>query len=136
VYAGSLVDGVIDVQVIEGGGGRNSDSWYIAGDLVMPSTEFTDRVRYRQRTDETLQRGDRVIITVRTPFILDRCCRPVDGAHVGGRVPLLPEATQTQKAAPPDFCQTPPSGIGPWTSGTGTGAGNFESWFCVEEIKK
>jgi hypothetical protein len=133
VHTGSLLDGVIEVQVIEGGGGRNSDTWYIAGQLVKPNTEFTDWVRYRQRTDETLQRGDRVIITVRTPFILDRCCRPVDGGHVGGRVPLL--AGQSHPAVQHAFCQTPPSGIGPWTSGTGTGAGNFESWFFIEEKK-
>jgi len=131
VHTRSLVDGVIEVQVIEGGSGRNSSTWYIDGDLHTAGDDFTSWVRYRQRTDETLQRGDRVIITVRTPFILDRCCRPVDGTHVGGKVPLLPGYSGVPVMR--DFCQKPPSGVGPWTSGTGTGAGNFQSWFFVEE---
>jgi hypothetical protein len=75
-----------------------------------------------------------VLVTVRTPFILDRCCRPVDGLHVGGRVPILPGYAEGECAPwpDPDDCALPPSGIGPWTTGTGTGAGVFESWFYVD----
>ena len=93
--------------------------------------EFTRQLRWRQTSGESLQDGDRVLITIRTPFILDRCCRPVDGTHVGGRVPLLPSCKPVHHE--PDLCSTPPSGAGPWTSGTGTGAGVFESWFFVRE---
>jgi hypothetical protein len=133
VHTGSLVDGVVEVQVVQGGGGPSANTWYVRGDLATGEGPYADWVRFRQNEDETLQRGDRVVITVRTPFILDRCCRPVDGAHVGGRVPLIPGTAQ--KPLSYDFCTTPPPGIGPWTSGTGTGAGNFESWFFVEEKK-
>jgi hypothetical protein len=106
--------------------------------------EFTDHFRYRQTTRETLQDGDRVLITVRAAFILDHCCRPVDGTNVGGRVPFIGRAkadaeTETDhghdpKPEPePTGCLVPPTGIGPWTSGTGAGGDVFESWFFVTE---
>jgi hypothetical protein len=123
--------GVVDVQVIEGGAGRNADTWFMGGEFVnLPGTEFTREFRYRQTTRETLQDDDRVLITVRTAFLLDRCCRPVDGAHVGGRVPLIDDGHGEPPTGP---CALPPSGIGPWTSGTGAGGDVFESWFFVRE---
>jgi hypothetical protein len=132
VHARSLARGVVDIQVAEGGRGRHADTYFLDGRLEGLADEpFTRRLRWRQTSGETLQNGDRVLITVHTPFILDRCCRPVDGAHVGGRVPPLPGTYRVHPE--PDFCTTPPSGAGPWTSGTGTGAGVFESWFFVRE---
>ncbi|MFC8918407.1 hypothetical protein ACFT5C_21820 [Streptomyces sp. NPDC057116] len=146
-----LRPGVVELQVIEGGSGRNASTWYMGGTFAEPDDgcdEFTERFRYRQTTRETLQDGDRVMITVRSAFILDRCCRPVDGTHVGGRVPLIDDAgTTTDAGAAPDAgttdgaaspasppgCALPPSGIGPWTSGTGAGGDVFESWFFVKE---
>jgi hypothetical protein len=140
VYARCLTGGVVDVQVTEGGRGRRADTYFLDGHFADRKDEgFTGHLRWRQTSGESLQEGDRVLITVRTPFILDRCCRPVDGTHVGGRVPLLPGCEPVQRpgcepAHPgPDFCTTPPWGAGPWTSGTGTGAGVFESWFFVRE---
>jgi len=132
VHTRSLARGVVDVHVAEGGRGRHADTYFLDGRIEGLTDEpFTRRLRWRQTSGETLQNGDRVLITVHTPLILDRCCRPVDGAHVGGRVPPLPG---THRVHPePDFCTTPPSGAGPWTSGTGTGAGVFESWFFVRE---
>ena len=136
VRTATLVDGVFSVQVIRGGGGPNGEPWYVRGKLTAPSDPYTDRARFEQSEDEQVQRGDLVVVTVRTPFILDRCCRPVDGAHVGGRVPVIPGTdTGGTKVPAYDFCKQPPPGIGPWTSGAGTGAGNFESWFFVEEKK-
>lgn len=135
VRVASLRPGVVDIQVIEGGTGRNSENWFMAGDFRdLPDTGLTDGFRYCQRTDETAQRGDRVLVTVRTPFLLDHCCRPVDGVHVGGRVPILPGYAEgrCEPWPDPDPCAVPPSGIGPWTTGTGTGAGVFESWFYVD----
>ena len=132
VHTRSLTRGVVDVHVAEGGRGRHADIYFLDGRLEgLADEEFTRELRWRQTSDETLQSGDRVLITVRTPFILDRCGRPVDGAHVGGRVPLLPGLDQAHPV--PDFCTIPPSGAGRWTSGTGTGAGVFESWFFVRE---
>lgn len=145
VRTDTLRPGVVELQVIEGGSGRNASTWYMGGRFAEPDTgsdtgsdteaacgEFTDRFRYRQTTRETLQDGDRVLITVRAAFILDRCCRPVDGTHVGGRVPTIDDHN-TRSAAHGGGCDLPPSGIGPWTSGTGAGGDVFESWFFVKE---
>ncbi|MGW7253704.1 hypothetical protein [Streptomyces sp. NPDC054834] len=152
VRTDSLQPGVAEIQVIEGGSGRNASTWYMGGTFARPDDdpcEFTEEFRYRQTTRETLQDGDRVLITVRTAFILDRCCRPVDGTHVGGRVPLIRTHTDTADTADTAVttdtaataetartrggCDLPPSGIGPWTSGTGVGGDVFESWFFVKE---
>ena len=144
----SLRPGVVEVQVIEGGAGRNADTWYMGGKFEEPGEtgdEFTRRFRYRQTTRETLQDGDRVMITVRAAFILDRCCRPVDGTNVGGKVPYIgrgreagadtedEQDTQGEHGGP---CALPPGGVGPWTSGTGAGGDVFESWFFVTEERR
>jgi hypothetical protein len=132
VHARCLTRGIVEVQVTEGGRGRRAETYSMDGHIEDRRDEgFTRHLRWRQTSRESLQEGDRVLITVRTPFILDRCCRPVDGTHVGGRVPLLPGCEPVHHEA--DFCITPPSGVRPWTSGTGTGAGVFESWFFVKE---
>jgi hypothetical protein len=130
VHARCLTRGVVDVQVTERG--PRAGTYRMDGHIEDRKDEgFTRRLRWRQTSRESLQEGDQVLITVRTPFILDRCCRPVDGIHVGGRVPLLSGCEPAHHE--PDFCVTPPSGAGPWTSGTGTGAGVFQSWFFVRE---
>jgi hypothetical protein len=129
VHTRSLQPGVVEIQVIEGGAGRNASTWYIGGEFQdLPKEEFTRGFRFRQRTREVLQDQDRVLITVRTGFILDRCCRPVDGTNVGGRVPPI-----GGEAPEPKFCLEPPSGIGPWTSGSDRGGASFESWFFVKD---
>ncbi|WP_410636483.1 hypothetical protein [Amycolatopsis sp. cmx-4-83] len=147
VRVDSLRRGVVEIQVIEGGAGRNADTWYMGGTFEEPTPkdgEFTDHFRYRQTTRETLQDGDRVLITVRAAFILDHCCRPVDGTNVGGRVPFTGHADtdveietghgHDPKPEPdPTGCLVPPTGIGPWTSGTGAGGDVFESWFFITE---
>lgn len=143
VRTDTLRPGVVELQVIEGGSGRNASTWYMGGRFAEPDTEpdpetdgecdeFTEQFRYRQTTRETLQDGDRLLITVRAAFLLDRCCRPVDGTHVGGRVPTIDDHN-TRSDAAHGGCDVPPSGIGPWTSGTGAGGDVFESWFFVKE---
>ncbi|RSM64781.1 hypothetical protein DMB66_19015 [Actinoplanes sp. ATCC 53533] len=128
IHVGGLQRGVIDIQVIEGGAGKNASSWFMGGEFgeVPQGERYTRELRYRQTTRETLQEDDRVLITIRTAFLLDRCCRPVDGTHVGGRVPLIggPEPRR-------GWCGRPPAGFGPWTSGSGAGGDVFESWFFV-----
>ncbi|WP_262697550.1 MULTISPECIES: hypothetical protein [Streptomyces] len=140
VRSDTLRPGVVEFQVIEGGSGRNASTWYMGGTFADPDPdsedcdEFIQEFRYRQTTRETLQDGDRVLITVRAAFLLDRCCRPVDGTHVGGRVPLIRTgSTLSAEHGGDDCCDLPPSGIGPWTSGTGAGGDVFESWFFVKE---
>ena len=128
VHVQSLQAGVVDLQIVEGGGGRSAGLWHMAGDFQdVPSEGFTRSFRYRQNTQEVLQNLDRVLITVRAGFILDRCCRPVDGTNVGGLVPVIGGGEE------PGFCPLPPSGIGPWTSGSGAGGATFESWFFVRD---
>jgi hypothetical protein len=133
VRVDTLKPGVVEIQVIEGGAGRNASTWYMGGQFKQPdgTEEFTDHFRYRQTTREVLQDGDRVLVSVRAAFILDRCCRPVDGTNVGGKVP--PIEAMTAETETHGGCAVPPGGIGPWTSGTGAGGDVFESWFFVKE---
>ncbi|MBG0562864.1 hypothetical protein [Actinoplanes aureus] len=134
IHVEGLKRGVIDIQVIEGGAGKNASSWFMGGQFEdLPADRFTRELRYRQTTRETLQEDDRVLITIRTAFLLDRCCRPVDGTHVGGRVPLLDDRPGAggEKPERSRWCRRPPSGVGRWTSGSGAGGDVFESWFFV-----
>jgi hypothetical protein len=125
----TIVPGTVDIWVAEGGRGRAAGIFHKAGVLDLPATPTTDRIVYRDDTSESLNEGDRVLVTVRSAFLLDDCCRPVDGAHVGGRVPLLPNSPPACVTPTLTVCLVPPGG-GPWTSGAG-GATNFESWFWI-----
>ena len=144
VRVDTLLPGVVEIKVIEGGPGRSAGSWYMGAEYAEPGPnagEFTKRLRYRQTTRESLQYGDQVMITVRTAFILDRCCRPVDGTNVGGKVPYIGGGPRTEGGEEPvadttGGCQVPPSGVGPWTSGTGHGGDVFESWIFITEERK
>lgn len=129
----TLVPGVMDVWVIEGGKGRSAGIYNKAGAIDVPATPTTDTIVFRDDTGESLNDGDRVIVTLRASFLLDECCRPVDGANVGGRVPLLPDSPPVTTTPSLTGCAVPPGGIGPWTSGAGAGAASFESWFYVQK---
>lgn len=131
VRAETVADGVVDAWVVEGGAGRSAAIYSIQGKLEVgaPPTSLT----FRDTTGESLNEGDRVIVTVRCAFLLDHCCRPVDGAHVGGRVPLLPGSPPFTSAPTPQSCLVPPRGSGPWTSGW-SGAATFESWFWIRKV--
>jgi hypothetical protein len=130
IHANGLRDPVLQVYVTERGRGRAAGVYELQGTFGgTGGATWVDRLRYRQTTDESLQRGDLVMITLRAPMLLDRCCRPLDGLHVGGRVPLLPEYERFRAADVPTFCDQPPFKAGPWTT---HGAGNFESWFCIQ----
>jgi hypothetical protein len=126
----TVVEGVVDTWVLEGGRGRAAAISNKAGVLEKPTGPTTDTLVFRDDTSETLNYGDRVLVTVRSAFLLDDCCRPVDGAHVGGRVPMLPDSPAYGKAQERTVCAAPPRGTGVWTSGDG-GAANFESWFWI-----
>jgi hypothetical protein len=143
VLTSTLKRGVIDIWSLQGGGGRmadifNLDVEYV--DLPDPAKESTiDRVRFRVTSDESPNPGDRVMIFVRAPRILDECCRPVDGAHTGGRVPFVDDQEFKDYRRDTDFVGCiwpPPFGYGPWTSGTGSPGANFESWFYVKPNPK
>jgi hypothetical protein len=128
----TVTKGVFDVIVFEGGKGRHGGMYYLDGEVTVPDNRH---VVFRDLSEETLEHDDRVMIVVRTDFILDECCRPVDGNHVGGLVPLLDGFAQNrpQNGAPPRpaACHQPPRRYGAWTSGNGTPGGTFESWFYI-----
>ena len=129
----TLRPGVVDIWVIEGGGGRRANIYNREGEFVKPDPPDPNILIFRDNTDETLQDGDRVLITIRTSFLLDDCCRPVDGENVGGRVPVLtdsPFPPREPVGGPlPDCLRLP--GL---TSGNGSPAGTFESWFFVKDV--
>ncbi len=129
VYAETLLDPVLQIYVTERGRGRSTDVYEMQGTYVeKPASGLVKSVRYRETTGETLQHGDLVVITLRAPMVLDRCCQPVDGLNVGGRVPLLPDYHEFRSGHVPDVCVSPPFRAGPWIT---HGAGNFESWFTI-----
>lgn len=127
--------GVVELWRIEGGKGRSGYFSEIRGHCYPQHVHdgMARSFRYRQTDQESLDYGDRILITIRSAFILDACCRPVDGAHVGGRVPLLPGSLCPEKQPPHHECAIPPWGYGPWTSGSGSPGSSFESWIIVSE---
>jgi hypothetical protein len=139
VRVSTLRPGVMDTWVISGGRGRRSEIYCKFGEFVeKPHDGMVDRIVYRDITGEILEPGDRVLVILRTDFILDECCRPVAGANVGGCVPLIKEYAERfhLKLHHPQHCCLPPVGYRPWTSGNGIPGGTFESWFYVREENK
>jgi hypothetical protein len=142
VLAETITEGVIDIWAIEGPKGSAGEIKHIEGELVnKPASGPITRVKYRRTADDAPDPGDRVLIQVRTNFILDACCRAVDGENIGGRVPLLEEFAERRKwdraTHPQPICTYPPPGVPiPWTSGNGTQGGDFVSWFFVDRFEK
>jgi hypothetical protein len=136
VLTSTLRRGVIDMWVVEGGSGRKASYFNVEIEYVdLPQQPTTDRVRFRAITDESPNPGDRVMIYVRAPRILDECCRPLDGAHTGGRTPFVKDDEFMQFRRDVEMTECiwpPPFGSGPWTSGTGAPGANFESWFYIK----
>ncbi len=127
VRVATLTPGVLDLIVIEAGAGRSASTYHVDGEFVgLPTTELTDRFTYRRTTGETLQYGDRLMITLRGDFILDECCRAVDGNHLGGGVPPIEPAAHPPLRTPPLVCPPRPSG-------DGCEGGEFVSWIFVQD---
>jgi hypothetical protein len=136
VRVNTLTEEVVDIIVYQGGGGQRDSTYPKPGRYhQFTASDYTDRFVYRQRGDERLEHGDRVVIQVKADFILDECCRAVDGNHLGGRVPLLPGYDKYAANRPPG-CDVPPDRPGPWVSGNGTQGGTFETWFLVEKRER
>jgi hypothetical protein len=133
----TVANGVLDVWKLAGGGGVHGEVHFVDGDV---SVEAGGReILFKQTSDEYLQNGDRLMVMLRADFILDECCRPVDGNHVGGRVPLLDrfKTNKPSRGMPPASakCVLPPRRYEAWTSGNGSPGGTFESWFYVKRIR-
>ena len=128
VQVASLTPGVFELTGIESGAGRSASSYTIEGEFVgLPNKKLTTEATYRRTTGETLQYGDRLLVTIRGDFIVDECCRALDADHVGGGVPLLGES----EYHPVEGSREPvcPPGV----SGDGIEGGEFVSWIYVEE---
>jgi hypothetical protein len=155
VRASTIHRGVMDVWVLEGGRGRSGEIYNKSGEFVhKPKNGYVDRIWFRDTTRETLEPGDRVLIILRTDFILDHCCRSVDGENTGGRVPLLPEYAhhhsehhqeeheegkrheEHHEGEHREECRESPMRPGPWRSGNRVPGGTFESWFYIREDEK
>lgn len=98
------------------------------GDWPTTTVKFTPPEAPREHCDR-LSEACRIHILFRSAFVLDDCCRPVDGANVGGWVPWTELANHPH--SPSDLCGGRGGGYGPWTSGAGSPGVNFESWFFV-----
>jgi hypothetical protein len=121
----TLQQGVVDLTWVALGRGVAGSVFTIEGEFKdLPQTEYTDHFVYRRTTGERLNEADRVIITVRGDFILDECCRAVDGNHVGGGVPVSGSAAYKPQSAPKRSCAARPSG-------DGVEGGDFVSWIYV-----
>jgi len=135
VRAATLVNGVADLLVYEGGPGRRDAMYYKAVNLETTSgQELVDEVTVRVPEPEGFNDGDRILLRLRCDFVLDECCRAVAGAHLGGGVPFDPEldhgdVTHPLPAIPP--CPSPPDRGGLWRSGNGVEGGAWESWVHV-----
>lgn len=141
VRTNSLRDGIVDVWVTDDWTGPSSGSFRSLSVSFgpWPDVAYTDTLNVQVRS-RGLKCDERVLIIVRTDFIIDRCCQPVDGNHIGGWVPLLegvdvPEYIRSQQVDPASYnCPQLPGRVGPWTSGNGTPGGAFESWIFVRDI--
>ena len=134
MYAETLQPGVVDLWRVQAGKGLAGVISQIEGSYVdKPDSGLVDSFKFRDDSGETLNRGDRVLIQVRANFILDACCRPVDGEHVGGLVPQL--AAYENAVRGEDACRPRPPCADrpqPWTSGNGRPGATFESWFFID----
>lgn len=141
VLTSTLVPGVVRLWVIEGGRTRASGIYALEGKFEdFGGAEAVTSVRFTYQGDEGLDPEDQLMLTVLGTHILDKCCRPVDGANVGGRIPLAAGFEQFKRAEAPTRCALPPPGYGPWTSGGNppgnTAGSNLEAWFFVEQAKE
>ncbi len=132
VHAETLTDGVCDVYVHRR---HNQDVWVMDGTLEV-GTGMVSELVYRGDEDhrENIDPRDRIVFVLRGDLVLDHCCVPVDGNHVGGLVPpLAGTAAKPLRVRPKLACADWPRRIGPWASGNGVPGGTFESWFFAEE---
>ncbi|MEU4689796.1 hypothetical protein [Actinoplanes sp. NPDC023714] len=135
VHAGSLRPGVVDLVVYEGGRGRR-DNWYVK-DVTLETRpageQLCDEVWIRLQEAEGFNTGDRILLVIRSAFVLDECCRALSGMHLGGGVPLRAALTAVDGHPDPQplICANPPDRAGDWQSGNGAEGGTFESWIWV-----
>jgi hypothetical protein len=131
-----LAPGVLDVWVIQGGRGSRGLIQHVDTNGESSAAQgLVNWVRFKHDTDEVLQPGDRVLITLRSSFVLDECCRALDG-EMSAWVPIDPHYKNWDRAhevVQPPCRQASPRQLMPWMSGNGQPAGGVESWFFIED---
>jgi hypothetical protein len=140
----TIQPGIMDVLLYMGGGNVCGDVKHLTA-KIKPYKE-KNKVHgviceFGSLKRERLDPGDRIHIILRSAFILDECCRPLDGLHVGGWVPFRadpgPPIDHPPDRTPiPKDCEQRIGTFAAWASGTGFPGGNFESWFYVSDIKE
>jgi hypothetical protein len=142
VHPDSIQPGIVDVLLYMGGGIICGDVKHLTGALRpdRDASGNTIGVIYdiEKIKRERLDPGDRVHVIFRSAFVLDACCRPIDGLHVGGWVPRFEEPSHGVHHPPsphttPRECLKRVGAFARWASGTGIPGGNFESWFFVSD---
>jgi hypothetical protein len=132
VYADTLTEGVCDVYVH---GRHNRDLWVLDGTIELgPETDgMVTWFYYRGDPSEqtNVDPSDRILFILRADTVLDHCCLPVDGNHVGGLVPALPGAPKPVVWRHKVACRRTPLRTVPWASGDRTPGSTFESWFIA-----
>ena len=137
VHADTITDGVCDVFVI---GRHNQQLWVLDGEIELgmessPGMVSTFVYRGTYEHQQNIDARDRILFILRTDFILDHCCRPVDGNHVGGLVPALPgDYPEPESYRRRISCYTWPHRLAPWTSGNQVPGSSFESWFVAADL--
>jgi hypothetical protein len=139
IRTATIVRGVVDAWLVQEAGARAVSGGFVClpGAVTPMQPEapagFTQGLYYKcpPSAKLSMQDGDRVLIEVRAPFLLDECCRPVDGAHTGGRVPALSKDPAPISLPQIAGCEQPPQRFGGWTSGTGAPGASFQSWFFI-----
>lgn len=129
VHADTLIAGVFDVYVYELGSGRSGTVRVLQGHIDHPHHSMVDHFTYRLPHRERIDPGDRVMIVFRADHVLDRCCQPVDGNHVGGLVPAIAGSLAPSHPRNAVECRSTRT----WTSGNRSPGGTFESWVTASE---
>jgi hypothetical protein len=128
----TLVDGIVEVLVLPRYAWQPREVRTLSGHVKGWPDEEPNVVRFVQPEPPhdpcaRLSEACRVHVIFRSAHVLDRCCQPVDGAHVGGWVPSVEKAKHPAAGGP---CGAE-GGYRPATSGSGAPGINFESWFFV-----
>ncbi len=138
VHADTITEGVCDVYIHSR---HNQDLWVLDGDIELGTEHSPGMVSsfvYRgdEHHQENIDARDRILFALRTDFILDHCCRPVDGNHVGGLVPALPGDYPMPESYRREIqCASWPHRLAPWTSGNQVPGSTFESWFTTAGLQ-